>query len=56
MKVLIHTALAGEGFSHSPGEIVDIDEAEGARWINAGYASPATPLPPVEKRERKAKG
>lgn len=51
MKVLIHTALAGENFSYSPGEIVDVEDTEGARWINAGYASPAAPQVPIEKRK-----
>lgn len=38
MKVKLLVSRAGSGFSQSPGDEVDVDDAEGSRMIAAGQA------------------
>ena len=40
MKVKILVSLAGENFSYSAGEIVDLDDKVAAEWIKIGFAEP----------------
>ena len=38
MKVQILESMAGDSFSYIPGDIAEVDEAEGARLVQAGRA------------------
>jgi hypothetical protein len=44
-NIKILTGLAGHSFAHSPGDVLavgqDVDAAEAARWVKAGYAEPS---------------
>lgn len=42
MKVKLIVGRAGADFSQSPGEVVEVDAAEGKRMIDAGQALPET--------------
>lgn len=41
MRIRLLTGIAGRGFSHAPGDVVDMDDAEAARLLAAGYAERA---------------
>ncbi|MET4925468.1 hypothetical protein P3L51_24465 [Streptomyces sp. PSRA5] len=48
-RIRILTAIGGLGFSWRPGELVDLDETEAAKWadgVRAEYAEPPPPPPP----------
>lgn len=38
MRVRIAIGIAGERFSHDPGDIVDVDEATARGWLQSGVA------------------
>jgi hypothetical protein len=40
MKVQILESMAGDSFSWIPGDIAEVDDAEGARLVEAGRAIP----------------
>lgn len=59
MKIRMLVSMAGTGFSLSPGDETDRDDAEAARLIAAGFAVPVSERPieravraPRERREK----
>lgn len=62
MQVKLLVSRAGANFSQSPGEIIDVGEAEGGRMIAAGQAEPVgetvtnpqTPAQPDEPQRQDA--
>ncbi len=40
MRVRLLTGLAGRGFSHAPGAVIEVKADEGRRLIEAGFAEP----------------
>jgi len=40
MKIKLLTSIAGNGFAYSPGDEIDIEDAEAQRWIKSGIATP----------------
>lgn len=40
MRVRLLTGLAGRGFSHAPGAVIEVKADEGRRLIAAGFAEP----------------
>lgn len=55
MKIRFLVAMAGPGVSHAPGDIADIDDAEAARLVGAGFAAPVDAAPAVIRREKAVK-
>lgn len=45
-RIRILTAIGGLGFSWRPGELVDLDETEAAKWADGVRAEYAAPPPP----------
>ena len=41
-KVKLLTSMAGIDFSHNQGDIIDCNEAEAVRYIQAGIAEPVS--------------
>ncbi len=41
-QVKLLTAMAGIDFSHNQGDVIDCNEAEAKRFIEAGIAEPVT--------------
>ena len=55
-KVRLLTSMAGISFSHNAGDIIDCNDAEAARFIDAGIAeSIDAPTTNVEKATAKRK-
>jgi hypothetical protein len=50
-KVKLLTSMAGINFSHNEGDVIDCNEAEAIRFIQAGIAEPIE----TEKPERAVK-
>ena len=40
MKIKYTTCVAGADFCRNPGDVADVDDAEGARLVAAGFAKP----------------
>lgn len=55
MKIRFLTAMAGPAVSYAVGEVADIDDAEAANLINAGFAEPVEAAPAVSRREKAVK-
>lgn len=55
MKLKMLTAMAGAAVTWSVGDVVDVEDAEAARLIAAGFAAPAEAAPAVAVREKAAK-
>lgn len=56
MRIKMLTSVAGEGFSHGPGdEGTGIPEAERARYVAAGLAVEIVEAKPAPKAKRQAK-
>ena len=53
-KVKLLTSMAGIDFSHNSGDIIDCNDAEAKRFIEAGIAEPYVE-PKVERAVKKAK-
>lgn len=51
-KVKLLTSMAGIGFSHNAGDVVDCSEAEAKRFVEAGIAE-LVEAPKVEKAVKK---
>jgi len=51
-QVKLLTSMAGINFSHNRGDIIDVNEAEAARFIAAGIAEPLE-APKIEKAVKK---
>lgn len=43
MKLKVIHCMAGSGFVHHPGDVVEFDDAEGVRLVEAGIAEPLGP-------------
>ena len=54
-KVKLLTSMAGINFSHNQGDIIDCNEAEAVRFINAGIAEVVEQPKPKSKIERATK-
>ena len=55
-KVKLLTSMAGIGFSHNAGDIIDCNEAEAVRFVAAGIAEAAeAPVSKVERAVKKRK-
>ena len=46
MIVRVLKSVAGRGFSHAPGAIVELDDDEALRWIRGGLAEPVRSAEP----------
>jgi len=55
MKIKLLHAIASPLFSYKRGEIVEIEDAEAVRWLNAGIAVAVPAEPPVEEAAIKTK-
>lgn len=42
MKIKILVPICGLSFSYTPGDVVEINDAEAKRWIDAGHAAKAS--------------
>lgn len=38
-------SLSGDGFTRNPGEVAEVPEAEGKRYVSAGFAVPERKAP-----------
>jgi hypothetical protein len=54
-KVKLLTSMAGINFSHNQGDIIDCNEAEAVRFVNAGIAEVVEQPKPKSKIERAVK-
>lgn len=54
MKVKLLTSMAGIDFSHNSGDVIDCNEAEAKRFIEAGIAEPYAE-PKVERAVKKTR-
>lgn len=55
-KVKLLTSMAGINFSHNAGDIIDCNDAEAKRFIEAGIAEALdAPAPKIEKATAKRK-
>jgi hypothetical protein len=52
-KIKLLTSLAGIDFSHNAGDIIDCNDAEAKRYIDAGFAEPIETASKVEKATAK---
>ena len=52
-KVKLLTSMAGIDFSHNQGDVIDCNEAEALRFVEAGIAEPINA--PVERAVKKVK-
>jgi hypothetical protein len=53
MQVRLLTSMAGVGFSHSAGEVIDVDNAYAARMIASGIAETVDQPAAVETATKK---
>ena len=54
MQVKLLTSMAGINFSHNAGDVIDCNEAEAKRFIEAGIAEPVS-APKIERAVKKPK-
>lgn len=54
MLIKLLSGMAGDGFSYSPGEVVEFEDEEAQRIVDAGFAVAADDQP-ASKRGRKGK-
>lgn len=53
-KIKLLTSLAGINFSHNAGDVIDCNEAEARRYVEAGIAEAVdAPAPKVERATKK---
>lgn len=45
MLVRVLKSVAGLGFAHAPGALVELDDEEALRWIRGGLAEPVREAP-----------
>lgn len=53
-KIKLLTSMAGIDFSHNQGDIIDCNDAEAVRFIEAGLAEPIADEPKPERAIKKA--
>lgn len=54
-KVKLLTSMAGIHFSHNQGDLIDCNEAEAKRYIDAGIAEPIDAPSKIERAVKKTK-
>jgi hypothetical protein len=54
-KVKLLTSMAGIDFSHNQGDLIDCNDAEAKRYIEAGIAEPISAPAKVERAVKKTK-
>jgi len=53
MKIRLLTGISGDGIAHSPGEVIDVPNAEGKSRCELGQAEPVAEKPAKRASTRK---
>ena len=53
MKIRMLTSMAGADFSHNFGDEIEVTDAEGKRYIEAGIAEPVINTTKIERAVKK---
>jgi hypothetical protein len=54
-KVRLLTSMAGIDFSHNQGDVIDCNDAEAKRFIDAGIAEAVNSPAPIERAVKKSR-